>query len=43
MNWVKETNRQAIDKSGLPNFNRRKRIFVLRQTTQTDSPFGTRK
>ena len=29
VDWVKETNRQEIDKSGLLSFNKRKRIFVL--------------
>ena len=29
VDWVKETNRQAIDKSGLLSFNKQKRIFVL--------------
>ena len=28
VDWVKETNRQEIDKSGLLSFNKRKRIFV---------------
>ena len=27
--WVKETNRQEIDNSGLPSFNKHQRIFVL--------------
>ena len=27
--WVKETNRQEIDNSGLPSFNKHQRTFVL--------------